>query len=89
LDEFEVPEMVMVPPVLSTVAVSEMSTNSVLPAWMMVKVLLSTPEAAKVAVVVLESRPVCSDPVQETVSFPLPLTLLGFTQDAYAIVKSF
>ena len=85
LDEFEVPLMVTVPPVLATVAVSDMSTNSALPAWMMVSTLDSTPDAEKVAVVCLEDRPVCAEPVQETVSLPEPLVLLGSTHDAYAI----
>lgn len=59
LDELEVPVMVRVPPVLSTAAVAESKlTNSVLPDWIIVKVLLSTPDAAKVAVVCLASRPV-------------------------------
>lgn len=87
-DELEVPDTVTVPPVFPTVAVSEMSTNSVLPDWMMVSVLLSTPDAEKVAVVVLEERPVCVEPVQDTVSLPLPLVLFGVAHDAYAIVYS-
>ena len=82
LEELDVPEMVTVPPALATDAVSSIATNSVFPACMMVRVLNSTPEAAKVAVVVREDRPVCAEPVQETVSFPFPLTLLGVTQDA-------
>ena len=74
LDELEVPVMVKVPPVLSTAAVAESKlTNSVLPDWIIVKVLLSTPDAAKVAVVCLASRPVCADADHDTVSFPLPL----------------
>ena len=45
LAEFDVPVIVRVPPSLPTAAASSISTNSVLPAWMMVRVLLSTPEA--------------------------------------------
>jgi hypothetical protein len=44
---------------LSTAAVADVKlTNSVLPDWITVSVLLSTPDAEKVAVVVLASRPV-------------------------------
>jgi hypothetical protein len=88
-DEFDVPEIVRVPPVFATVPVSSISTNSVLPAWMMVSVFDSTPDAAKVAVVVREERPVCAEPLHDTVSFPLPCVLLGVTQLAYAIVFLF
>lgn len=87
LDELEVPVMVKVPPVLSTAAVAESKlTNSVFPDWIIVKVLLSTPDAAKVAVVCLASRPVWADADHDTVSFPLPLVLFGLAHDAYAIV---
>ena len=59
LDELDLPVMVRVPPVLSTAAVAESKlTNSVLPDWMIVRVLLSTPEAEKEAVVCRASRPV-------------------------------
>ena len=87
LDELEVPEIVTVPPVFATVAVLSKSTNSVLPAWIMVRVFDSTPEAEKVAVVVRELRPVCVEPVHDTVSLPLPLVLLGVAHDAYAIIR--
>lgn len=86
-DELDVPVMVRVPPALSTAAVAESKlTNSVLPDWMMVRVLLSTPDAAKVAVVCLASRPVCAEADHDTVSLPLPLVLLGLAHDAYAII---
>ena len=90
LDELEVPVMVKVPPDFPTAAVtSSKLTNSVLPDWIMVRVLLSTPDAAKVAVVCLASRPVCAEADQETVSLPLPLVLFGLAQLAYAIILSF
>lgn len=83
LDELEVPVIVRVPPVFSTAAVAEEKlTKSVLPDWMMWRVLFSTLEAEKVASVSLCKRPVCSDALQDTVSLPLPLVLFGFTQDA-------
>lgn len=41
-----------------------------------------TPDAANVAFVCLGSRPVCAEADHETVSFPFPLVLFGFTQDA-------
>lgn len=86
-DELEVPVIVKVPPALSTAAVAESKlTNSVLPDWIIVRVLLSTPDAAKVAVVCLASRPVWAVADQETVSFPLPLVLFGLAQEAYAII---
>ena len=89
LVELEAPVMVRVPPALSTVAVAdEKLTNSVLPDWIIVKVLSSTFDAENFAVVVLCSRPVCSEALQETVSLPLPLVLLGEAQDAYAILLS-
>ena len=84
-EEFALPVIVILPPDWGTEAVSSIMTNSALPAWIIVNVLLSTPEAEKVAVVCLGERPVWTDPVQETVSFPLPLVLLGLTHDAYAI----
>lgn len=56
--ELDVPETVTVPPDLPTAAESSRSTNSVFPAWMMVRVFDSTPDAEKVAVVVRELRPV-------------------------------
>ena len=90
LDELEVPVMVKVPPDFPTAAVvSSKLTNSVLPDWIIVKVLLYTPDAAKVAVVCLASRPVCADADHDTVSFPLPLVLFGLAHDAYAIVLLF
>lgn len=58
LDELEVPVMVTEPPDLVTAAVGSMLTNSARPACTMVSVFESTPEAEKVAVVVLDSRPV-------------------------------
>ena len=89
LDELVVPEIVTLPPAFATEAVESIVTNSALPAWMMVRVLLSTPEAEKVAVVCLAVRPVLADALHDTVSLPLPLVLLGSTQEAYAISLSF
>ena len=87
LDELEVPVIVRVPPDFPTAAVvSSKLTNSVFPDWIIVKVLLSTPDAAKVAVVCLASRPVWAVADHDTVSFPLPLVLFGLAHDAYAIV---
>lgn len=58
LEELEVPEIVTDPPAFATDAVESMVTNSVFPAWMIVRVFDSTPEAEKVAVVVRDDRPV-------------------------------
>lgn len=85
LELFDVPVIVRVPPLWATAAVSSMFTNSAAPAWLMVSVLLSTPDAEKVAVVERAVRPVWLLPVQATVSLPLPDVLLGVTHDAYAI----
>lgn len=85
LEELDVPAIVTEPPLLDTDAVESMLTNSAKPAWMMVRVFDSTPDAEKVAVVVLELLPVWFAPVHDTVSFPLPLCLDGVTHDAYAI----
>lgn len=88
-DEFEYPDIVTLPPVLGTVAVESIVTNSDAPDCTIVRVFDSTPDAENVAVVVLAERPVCSEPVHETVSFPEPLVLLGVTHDAYAILYIF
>ena len=87
-EELDVPVIVTEPPLLDTDAVESMLTNSARPAWMMVRVFDSTPDAEKVAVVVLDERPVWLEPVHDTVSFPLPLCFEGVTHDAYAIYKS-
>ena len=84
--EFDVPEIVTDPPALATVAVASIDTNSDLPDCVIVSVFESTPDAEKVAVVVLELLPVCSDADHDTVSSPEPDVLLGVTQDAYAII---
>lgn len=85
LEEFDVPEIVTEPPVFATVAVESIVTNSVFPDWVTERVFESTPEAENVAVVVLAVRPVCSEALNDTVSFPLPLVFDGFNHDAYAI----
>jgi hypothetical protein len=86
-DEFERPVIVTVPPFFETAAAESIVTNSALPAWMIVRTFVATPDAEKFAVVCLAVRPVLSEALQETVSFPLPLTLLGFThEESYAIV---
>ena len=59
LEELDVPVMVREPPDLATEAVElSKEANSVFPACMIVRVLDSTPDAEKVAVVCLEDRPV-------------------------------
>lgn len=85
-DEFDVPDIVTEPPVFATDAVAAIDTNSVFPDYVMVSVFDSTPDAENVAVVVLAVLPVYGVPVQETVSLPLPLVLLGVTHDAYDII---
>ena len=76
---FEVPDIVSVPPFFPTEAVSSMVANSAFADCMIVSVLLSTPEALNVADVCRATRPVCTAPSHDTVSLPLPLTLLGVT----------